>query len=80
MNPRLRIEFDEAEGALLRMLGLVERRGYQLGEVLRRGGIVEIELVPRDPSRRVEVIARQLENLVDVRSITILPQPREVAR
>ncbi len=80
MTTRLRIEFDEAEGALLRMLGLVERRGYRLGEVLRRGHLLEIELDPRDPSRRVEVVARQLRNLVDVRSITILPQAQEVAR
>ena len=28
---------------------------------------------------RVEVVARQLRNLVDVRSITILPQAQEVA-
>ena len=76
MNARLMIEYYVAEGAVLRMLGLVERRGYSL-----RGLAMEeradcasmtIDLEARDASRRVEVVARQLDRLVDVNSVSIV--------
>ena len=70
------ISFTPAEGAVVRMLGLVERRGYELRgltmEELPNGASIVIDVEPRDSSRRVEVVARQLDRLVDVSSVSIL--------
>ena len=75
---RLAIDFTPAEGAVVRVLGLVERRGF----VVRRLAMSEqessaslvIDLEPRDPSRRAEVVARQLGRLVDVNHVSIAPR------
>jgi acetolactate synthase-1/3 small subunit/acetolactate synthase II small subunit len=75
---RLAIDFTPAEGAVVRVLGLVERRGF----VVRRlamseqesGASLVIDLEPRDPSRRAEVVARQLGRLVDVNHVSIAPR------
>ena len=75
---RLAIDFTPAEGAVIRVLGLVERRGF----VVRRLAMSEqessaslvIDLEPRDPSRRAEVVARQLGRLVDVNHVSIAPR------
>lgn len=74
------IRFTPAEGAVVRMLGLVERRGYALRglamEEQANGASITIDIEPRDSSRRVEVVARQLDRLVDVNSISILTAPQ----
>ena len=76
MSERLVISFTPAEGAVVRMLGLVERRGYSLiglaMEEQANGASIIIDVEPRDQSRRVQVIARQLDRLVDVNSVSIL--------
>ncbi|MEQ7874753.1 ACT domain-containing protein [Sphingomonas sp. ASV193] len=80
MTERLHIAFTPAEGALLRVLGTVERRGYAVRAIdmaeRADGGAMTIELEPRDSSRQVEIVARQLDRLVDVRSVSILQQPQ----
>lgn len=74
------ISFTAAEGAVVRMLGLVERRGYALRGLAMEehptGASIVIDVEPRDSSRRVEVVARQLDRLVDVNSISILTAPQ----
>ena len=74
------ISYTPAEGAVVRMLGLVERRGYALRglamEERPNGASIMIDIEPRDSSRRVEVVARQLDRLVDVNSISILTAPQ----
>jgi acetolactate synthase-1/3 small subunit/acetolactate synthase II small subunit len=76
VSERLIISFTPAEGAVLRVLGLVERRGYSLRglamEEQPNGASMVIDLEPRDSSRRVDVIARQLERLVEVNSVSIV--------
>jgi acetolactate synthase-1/3 small subunit/acetolactate synthase II small subunit len=76
VSERLVINFTPAEGAAIRMLGLVERRGYSLRglsmEEQADGASMTIDLEPRDPSRRIEVVARQLDRLVDVNSVSIV--------
>lgn len=75
MNPRMSIQFEPAEGAVVRMLGLIERRGFELrglGMVEHDGGgsaSMMVELSPRDPSRRLEVLDLQLRRLHGVRDI-----------
>ena len=77
MSGRIEIDFDAAEGALLRMLGLVERRGFVVGAVAMNAeegrGALSLDVTARDPSRRLEVVAGQLRRLHDVRNVSIHP-------
>ena len=66
MTERLVVEYLAGEGALVRMLGLVERRGF----ILRRSVMAELPcgrratlaltVEPRDSGRSVEMLALQL--------------------
>jgi acetolactate synthase II small subunit len=75
---RLAIDLTPAEGAVVRVLGLVERRGFVVRGLAmnedERGASLVIDLEPRDPGRRAEVVARQLGRLVDVNQVTIAPR------
>lgn len=83
MSERLVVSFTPAEGAVVRMLGLVERRGYAVRGVNmeERGdrASMTIDLEPRDPARRLDVVARQLDRLVDVDSVSIVTPSQEAA-
>ena len=77
MSGRIEIDFDPGEGAVPRMVGLVERRGFVVGAVTMRAeageGALSLDLVARDPSRRLEVVAGQLRRLHEVRTVTVHP-------
>jgi len=82
MSHLIHIELDRLEGTLLRILGLVERRGfhidqmelYDLGED-KRG--LTITARPRDPSRSPDTLGLQIDRLY---GITRLPDdPRGAA-
>ena len=65
---RLEIMVEQAEGALLRVLGTVERRGFRVRDVQTRQvnpTLWQMVLLV-DGERPVEVLCRQLERLVDV--------------
>jgi acetolactate synthase-1/3 small subunit/acetolactate synthase II small subunit len=72
---RLTISFTPAEGAVVRILGLVERRGYALRGLAMEErsdcASISMDLEPRDASRRVDVVARQLGRLIDVNCVSI---------
>ena len=74
MTERLTIDFTPAEGAVVRMIGLVERRGYVVRGLAMNGqaesASLTIDVEPRDPSRRVQVVAAQLGRLVDVKRVS----------
>ena len=77
---RIEIAFAPAEGAVLRMLGLVERRGFELRGISMAEeagtGTLAIEVEPRGPNRQLDTVAAQLRRLVEVRSVTCsTPQP-----
>ena len=77
MTGRIHVDFDAGEGALLRLVGLVERRGFavsgiSMGAANGRGSL-SLDVEPRDSSRRLEVIAAQLRRLHDVRNVSIIP-------
>ncbi len=78
VTQRLLVSFTPGEGAVVRLLGLVERRGYAVRAVHMEertdGASMTIEVEPRDPARRVDVVARQLHRLVDVNSVSIVTQ------
>lgn len=79
MNDRIRIDFATAEGAVLRVLGLIERRGY----VVRGIGMsehedgeaasMELEVAARDGGRELDVLDRQIRRLVGIRAVSRSP-------
>lgn len=75
MNARLKIEYANNEGALLRILGVVERRGFMIKSVAMNehadGAIASliVEIAPRGTERRVEVLTAFLRRLYEVQSI-----------
>lgn len=75
MSGRIQIRFTPGEGAMLRMLGLVERRGFAVRAIAMAedagAASLAMDVEPRDPLRRLDVLARQLERLIEVRSISI---------
>lgn len=81
MTARMSIEFDTAEGAVVRMLGLIERRGFVvhgIGMTEHEGGdtaLMMVELAPRDAGRRLDVLDLQLRRLHGVREIATFDPP-----
>lgn len=75
MTDRLTIDFTPAEGAVVRMLGLIERRGYLVRGVAMNeqpaGAALVVDVEARDPGRRVQVVAEQLRRLVDVNAVSL---------
>jgi acetolactate synthase regulatory subunit len=82
VTARLVIEFAANEGALLRILGLMERRGYRVRELEMKEeqphSSLSILLEARDSSRRPDVLARQIGNLFDVRSVDLFTPDKTV--
>ena len=77
MTRTFEIDLDHSEGALLRVLGTVERRGFQLMELNADkpdADSYSIRLT-LDSERDPEVLCRQLERLVEVRAVRLLPEP-----
>jgi acetolactate synthase regulatory subunit len=75
MNARLKIEYVNAEGALLRVLGVVERRGFMIKSVAMNehadGELASmiVEVAPRGAERRLDVLVPFVQRLHEVRSI-----------
>lgn len=74
MRTSLRIELADAEGALMRLIGLVERRGFTIAAMDKSetsGGqsTVTLSLAARDGARSMDVLARQVARLLDVRGV-----------
>ncbi len=75
MNYKLRIQLSSVEGAVVRALGLMERRGYSLnkcsvGEADGSGRNMEVSVTS---SRSGDLLKRQLERLHDVYHVELLP-------
>jgi acetolactate synthase II small subunit len=75
MNYSLRIQLSSVEGAVIRALGLMERRGYSLnkcsvGEADGTGRNMEVSV---SSSRSGDLLKRQLERLHDVYHVELLP-------
>lgn len=69
MTEQLLIEYRPDEGALLRLLGLVERRGFRVVAIdmaeLPGGGraVATIDVAARDGSRALETLGMQIRRL-----------------
>ena len=75
MEHTLKIQLSSSEGAVLRTLGLIERRGFGLGkcsisEAGDNGRSMEVSV---SSSRPGDLLKRQLERLHDVQSVEIQP-------
>ena len=79
MSHLIHIELDRLEGSLLRILGLVERRGfhidgaelYDLGED-KRG--LSLTVRPRDASRSPDILGLQIDRLYGIKRLSSDPR------
>ncbi len=82
MSFTLKIRMRKAEGCLVRLLGLVARRGYEVRAFTARlaadGAVYDIRLdflplLPKENAwyRSPEVLARMVEKLVDVEKVDL---------
>ncbi|MGA9573790.1 MAG: ACT domain-containing protein [Lysobacterales bacterium] len=75
MNHTLTIRLSGSEGAVIRALGLIERRGFSLdkcsvGEIESNSRMMEISVSSTRPG---DLLKRQLERLHDVYSVELKP-------
>jgi acetolactate synthase II small subunit len=77
----LKIEFESDEGALVRLLGLIQRRGFtvlgvSMPETAHRRKIINLTVTPMDAIHRIEVLLRQIARLYEVRAVELVtPRP-----
>ena len=74
MTGRIDIDFALHEGAVLRVLGMVERRGFEvraitMAEAEPGRGALSLDVRARDASRNLATVAGQLQRLHDVRNV-----------
>lgn len=73
MTDTIQILIDRADGSLQRLIGLIERRGFQIDRMtIADAGVnrdVRVSVSPRDPTRCIDVLGRQIDRLVGVRRI-----------
>ena len=73
---RIFVEFDTAEGAVLRLLGLVERRGFRIRRVAMaeqpcgRRGSLALQVAAIGAGRSVGVLAAQLRRIHGVQRVS----------
>ena len=76
MNHTLRMNVHKVEGAMIRLLGLIERRGFSVTAMNAHtddaGQHVEITVHLRSTGRSVDTLTRQIAKLYDVRSVACL--------
>jgi acetolactate synthase II small subunit len=77
MNHTLDIQLSGREGAVVRALGLIERRGYSLDTCSVSSAVVSGQAmqVTVKSSRPGDLLKRQLERLHDVLSVELKPAP-----
>lgn len=79
MTTRIDIDFLPAEGAVVRLIGLVERRGYELDGVnyAPAAGTHRLSMTvrPRPGLRRIETLKAQIARVYGVTSVTEFAPP-----
>ena len=79
MNRTIEVSLTHAEGAIVRTLGLIERRGFVVQAVATRSEpheaalVLSVEVASR--GRPIDVLVRQILRLLDVRH-ALLVEPR----
>jgi acetolactate synthase regulatory subunit len=75
MSGLIEVDFVMAEGAVTRMLGLVERRGFEvraiaMAERTAGRGSLSLEVRPRGSNRSLDIVAGHLRSLHEVRHVS----------
>lgn len=78
MTATLQIQLKRAEGSLLRLLGLVGRRGFETEEISARSleKHMDVVLTVRG-TRPVDVLTRQILNLEDVERVEAVESKKQ---
>lgn len=77
MKHHLHVQIENAEGALLRVLGTIERRGFSITRChssANESGSAELYLTVQG-ARQPDVLCRQLKRLVDVKNAALAADP-----
>ncbi len=84
MRRTIELRLARAEGAIVRTLGLIERRGFTVTAITMRsdGGsetiVLRLEVASED--RPFDVLLRQITRLLDVRAALLVEAPHSDAR
>tara|TARA_R110001606_G_scaffold47517_9_gene120975 strand:- start:1343 stop:1657 length:315 start_codon:yes stop_codon:yes gene_type:complete len=78
MSNTLNIEIFETEGALVRLIGLIERRGFVISSMAMSApsngsARVTVDVAARGGARQIDVLTRQIERLFDVHAVVAAP-------
>ena len=69
----IRIEFDSVEGAIRRLLGVVEQRGFEVRSMSVGSDMdnsrMTLGLAPRDAGRSLDILSRQIARVEGVRTV-----------
>ncbi len=73
MDFRITIDFENDEGAVRRILGVIEQRGFEIVSIAMPGaeGTVSmtVGLKPRGEGRSIEILGRQIARLHSVQNV-----------
>ena len=75
MTDRIEIEFRPSEGAILRLIGLVERRGFEVRGVnlpqmsANADARMDLTVQPRDAGRRMSTLCAQIAKVYGVSAV-----------
>jgi acetolactate synthase II small subunit len=75
MTTRIEIDFAPAEGAILRLVGLIERRGFEVVAMdvppmdRARSASMALSLRARDATRRIETLDAQIRRIHGVSDV-----------
>ena len=84
MRRTIELRLARAEGAIVRTLGLIERRGFTISAITTRGEPGSESLVLRlevaSEGRAFDVLLRQILRLIDVRAALLVEASKSDAR
>lgn len=73
MDPRITIDFENNEGEIRRILGVIEQRGFEISSIALPDGAgqasMTVGLKPRGAGRSVETLGRQIARLQSVKAV-----------
>ncbi|MHC5063067.1 MAG: ACT domain-containing protein [Planctomycetota bacterium] len=76
MQRELEVTLRPIEGALMRLLSMVERRGFPIhsaqAAMREDSSSMEVRLSIQDPARSMDNLCKQLAKLVDVTAVKLL--------